>query len=39
MSRVEGRSNAEIAEALGITKKTVENHINAALKELRKVSS
>ena len=39
MSRVEGRSNAEIAQLLGITKKTVENHLNAALRELRKLTS
>ncbi len=39
MSRIEGLSNDEIAAALGISKKTVENHINAALRALRKVSS
>ena len=39
MSRVEGRSNAEIAQLLGITKKTVENHLNAALRELRNLTS
>lgn len=39
MSRIEGKSNDEIAEALGISKKTVENHINAALHNLRKISS
>lgn len=35
MSRNEGLSNTEIAEKLQITKKTVENHLNLALKELR----
>lgn len=39
MSRIEGKSNEEIAAEMGITKKTVENHLNAALKELRKLSS
>lgn len=37
MSRLEGVSNEEIAERLGIQKKTVENHLNLALNELRKV--
>lgn len=37
MSRLEGFSNEEIAEKLGIQKKTVENHLNLALNELRKV--
>ena len=32
-------SNEQIAKDLGISKKTVENHINAVLKELRKISS
>ncbi|WP_455592122.1 RNA polymerase sigma-70 factor [Bacteroides sp.] len=35
MSREEGLSNAEIAEKLRLTKKTIENHLNLALKELR----
>ncbi len=34
-SRFEGFSNKEIAEELGLTKKTVENHLNLALKEIR----
>lgn len=38
LSRVEGKTNGEIAELLGISKKTVENHINNALKQLRKLS-
>lgn len=36
MSREEGLSHAEIADKLGITSKTVENHINLALKTVRK---
>ncbi len=35
MSRFENRSNDEIASILNIKKKTVENHLNLALKELR----
>ncbi len=38
MSRFEGRSNVEIAQILNISKKTVENHINLALKEIRKIT-
>lgn len=37
MSRKKGMKNEEIATALGISKKTVENHLNLALKEIRKV--
>ncbi len=37
MSRVEGIPNGEIAEKLGISKRTVENHLTAALADLRKV--
>ena len=37
MSREQGLSNEEIAIRLGITKKTVENNITIALKELREV--
>jgi RNA polymerase sigma-70 factor (ECF subfamily) len=37
MSRIEGLTNDEIAENLGIAKKTVENHLYLALKELKKV--
>lgn len=36
MSRVDGLSNSEIAEKLNINKRTVENHITAALAEIRK---
>lgn len=39
LSREEGLSNDEIARQLGISKKTVENHLNAALRELRKIVS
>jgi RNA polymerase sigma-70 factor (ECF subfamily) len=35
MSRLEHRTNDEIATLLHIKKKTVENHLNLALKELR----
>ncbi|MDR0995144.1 MAG: RNA polymerase sigma-70 factor [Tannerella sp.] len=37
MSREEGLKNDEIATRLGLSKKTVENHLNLALGELRKV--
>ena len=37
MSRVDGLGNAEIAERLGISKRTVETHISAALAHLRKL--
>lgn len=37
MSREEGLSNREIAERLGISQRTVEAHISASLKELRKL--
>jgi len=36
LSRVEGMSNAEISEHLGISVKTVENQITRGLKILRK---
>jgi RNA polymerase sigma-70 factor (ECF subfamily) len=39
MSREEGLKNDEIAEQMNITKKTVENHLNIALKEIRKAIS
>ncbi|MBP5365940.1 MAG: RNA polymerase sigma-70 factor [Bacteroidales bacterium] len=37
MSRFEGVSNAEIAESLGISKRTVETQISNALQTLRKL--
>jgi len=37
MSRIEGFTNDEIAQELGIAKKTVENHLNLALKEIKKI--
>ena len=36
MSRKEGLSNEEIAQKLGISKRTVENHITTALAAIRK---
>ena len=39
MSRTKGISNNEIAEELGISKKTVENQISLALQEIRRVIS
>ncbi len=37
MSRIEGLSNTEIAEKLNLNKRTVENHLTAALADIRKV--
>jgi RNA polymerase sigma-70 factor (ECF subfamily) len=37
MSRSKNLKNAEIAETLNISKKTVENHLNLALKQIREV--
>jgi RNA polymerase sigma-70 factor (ECF subfamily) len=39
MSRKKGFTNEEIATKLSISKKTVENHLNLALKEIRKTLS
>ena len=39
LSRLAGKSYAEISEILGISRKTVENHINLALKQLRKITT
>lgn len=39
LSREKGMSNVDIAERLGISKKTVENQLSLALQELRKVVS
>ena len=36
MSRIDGLSNSEIAEKLNINKRTVENHLTAALADIRK---
>jgi RNA polymerase sigma-70 factor (ECF subfamily) len=38
LSRSKGMKNAEIAELLGVSEKTVEYHIGKALEELRKLS-
>ena len=37
MSREEGLSNEQIAEKMGLQKKTVENHINLALRDIREM--
>ena len=37
MSRVEGLNNDEIAAHLNISKRTVENHLTAALSDLRRM--
>jgi len=37
MSRIEGVSNGEIAERLHLNKRTVENHLTAALANVRKM--
>ncbi len=37
MSRYQGLRNEEIAQQLNISKKTVENHLNAALRDIRKL--
>jgi RNA polymerase sigma-70 factor (ECF subfamily) len=39
LSRMEGLSNSEIAEKLNISTKTVENHLNLALREIRQTLS
>lgn len=39
LSRGKGISNTEIAEKLGITKKTVENQLSLALQEIKRVIS
>lgn len=38
MSRIDGLSNNEIAEKLNINKRTVENHLTAALADIRKTT-
>lgn len=35
MSRVDGLNNSEIAQRLGISKRTVETHISLALAQLK----
>ncbi|MBR6945136.1 MAG: RNA polymerase sigma-70 factor [Prevotella sp.] len=37
MSREEGLKNEDIATCLGLQKKTVENHLNMALRDIRKM--
>lgn len=37
MSRLQGMTNQEIAQALHISKRTVETHISAALAQIRRV--
>lgn len=37
MSREQGLTNEEIAQKMGVQKKTVENHLNLALGEIRKM--
>lgn len=37
MSRIEGKSNQEISEALNLSVRTVERHIHLALNELKKI--
>lgn len=37
MSRVEGMSNAEIAEKLGVSKRTIEKHISLGIAYLREI--
>jgi RNA polymerase sigma-70 factor (ECF subfamily) len=39
MSRMKNLKNSEIAEKLNISKKTVENHLNLALKQIREVTA
>lgn len=39
LSREKGMSNSDIAEKLGISKKSVENQLSLALQELRKLIS
>ncbi len=36
LSKIEGLTNSEIAEKLNINKRTVQNHLSAALSEIRK---
>lgn len=37
MSRIDGLSNTEISETLGVSKRTVEKHISLALAHLKKI--
>lgn len=39
MSREKGVSNSEIAEELGVSKKTVENQLSLALQDIKRVIS
>jgi RNA polymerase sigma-70 factor (ECF subfamily) len=37
LAKIEGKSHKEISEKIGISIKTVENHMNRAYKELREL--
>jgi RNA polymerase sigma-70 factor (ECF subfamily) len=39
MSRIKNMKNAEIAEKLNISKRTVETHLNLAIKQIREVAA
>lgn len=37
LSREQGLTNEEIANQMGVKKKTVENHLNLALRDIRNI--